>query len=72
MFNLKRPEFVVSDAFGFEQFSKQPDFALAQSLCTHLSEGDIKMCLGKLRAFTKPGAQFLATFFETSRPWTTR
>ena len=68
MFGLKRPEFVLSDTFEFERFSKRPDFALAQSLFTHLIEGDILICLRKLRACTKPGSRFFVTFFETAQP----
>ena len=44
LFALKKPEFVVSDSFEFQRFSKQPDFALAQSLFTHLTESDILLC----------------------------
>jgi SAM-dependent methyltransferase len=59
----KSPEFVVSDAFEFEQFSKRPDFAIAQSLFTHLAESDIRLCLKNLRQFMKPGGHFYATWF---------
>src|SRR5664279_2409282 len=33
----KRPEFVISDRFEFARFSKRPDYAIAQSLFTHLT-----------------------------------
>src|ERR1700761_941027 len=36
LYTLKRPEFVTSDRFEFDQFSMQPDFAIAQSLFSHL------------------------------------
>ncbi|WP_324093663.1 class I SAM-dependent methyltransferase [Candidatus Binatus sp.] len=61
----KSPEFVVSDSFEFEKFSKQPDFAIAQSLFTHLAEADIRLCLQKLRRFMNPGGRFYATWFIT-------
>ncbi len=61
----KSPEFVVSDNFEFEKFSKQPDFAIAQSLFTHLAEADIRLCLQKLRRFMNPGGRFYATWFIT-------
>jgi hypothetical protein len=67
MFGLKRPEFIVSNAFEFERFSKRPDFALAQSLFTHLDIGAILICLRNLRACTKPRTRFFVTFFETSK-----
>jgi hypothetical protein len=39
--DTEHPEFVVSDSFAFDRFSKQPEFSLAQSLFTHLAAGDI-------------------------------
>ncbi len=60
----KRPEFVVSSAFEFERFSKTPAYSIAQSLFTHLTEADIRRCLGALRANVEPGHVCLATFFE--------
>jgi SAM-dependent methyltransferase len=60
----KTPEFVVSDSFEFERFSDGPDFALAQSLFTHLARPDIEVCLRKLRPVAHPGCRFFATFFE--------
>ena len=62
----RRPEFVISDSFEFERFSRRPDYSLAQSLFTHLHQRDIKLCLRKLSAFARPGCRFFATFFETS------
>jgi SAM-dependent methyltransferase len=59
----KSPEFVVSDKFEFEKFSKRPDYAIAQSLFTHLAEADIRACMHKLRWFMNPGARFYATWF---------
>lgn len=65
----KRPEFVISDCFEFNKFSKVPDYAIAQSLFTHLVEEDIKACLKNLKAFAgdKP-LTFFATFFESETP----
>jgi len=65
---LKKPEFVVSDGFDFERFSRAPDFAIAQSLFSHLTAQDISLCLQKLRAVAKPNTRFYASFFETERP----
>lgn len=61
---IKRPEFVVSASFEFERFSRQPDFAIAQSLFTHLTVPDIELCLRNLRSVAKPATAFYATFFE--------
>ena len=59
----KSPEFVASDSFEFEKFSKRPDFAIAQSLFTHLAEPDVRVCLEKLRRCMKTGGRFYATWF---------
>jgi hypothetical protein len=63
----RRPEFVVSDRFEFERFSKRPDIAIAQSLFTHLTRRDIVSCLRRLHAVANPGLTFYATFFEAER-----
>ena len=68
LYELKRPEFVVSASFEFFRFSKQPDFALAQSLFTHLIEPDVLLCLRNLRACAKRNTKFWATFFYTQKP----
>ncbi len=60
----KQPEFVVSNAFEFERFSKPSDFSLAQSLFTHLIAAEVERCLAKLRPCVAPGHQFHATFLE--------
>lgn len=65
---LKRPEFVVSDQFEFQRFSKAPDFAMAQSLFSHLTAADITLCLRNLRGVAKPNTRFYVTFFEVDRP----
>ena len=38
---IKQPEFVISSDFEFSRFSKRPDFAIAQSLFTHLTVRDM-------------------------------
>jgi hypothetical protein len=63
LYASKAPELVISSSFEFEKFSKRPDFALAQSLFTHLREEDIAVCLSKLRRSVNPGARFFATYF---------
>jgi len=64
----KSPQFVVSSSFEFEKFSKRPDFAIAQSLFTHLAESDIRLCLEKMRRFINPGGRFYATYFIAGEP----
>lgn len=68
LYNLKRPEFVVSETFEFSRFSKQPDFALAHALFIHLSDQQILLCLRNLRAIANAKARFYATFFESDEP----
>lgn len=62
----KKPSFVVSDRFGFDQFdpSRRPQFGIAQSLFTHLTSDDIALCLTNLADFAAPGMRFFATYFE--------
>jgi hypothetical protein len=60
----KAPQFVVSSRFEFDRFSRRPHFAIAQSLFTHLTEADIRLCLGNLRRFVGRDHQLFATFFE--------
>lgn len=64
----KRPEFVVSGVFEFQRFSRRPDFAIAQSLFSHLTPADIRLCLTELVRFRKPGTVLFATFREASAP----
>ncbi|MEM1217997.1 MAG: class I SAM-dependent methyltransferase [Bacteroidota bacterium] len=59
----KQPEFVVSDAFEFERFSKPADYAIAQSLFTHLPPAIIHQCFQKLRPAFSPEGSFYATYF---------
>ena len=65
LLETKRPQFVVSSAFEFALFDKRPDFALAQSLFTHLPPRLITACLANLRAVIADDGVFYATIFET-------
>lgn len=64
VYEAKTPEFVVSDRFEFDRFSRRPQFSIAQSLFTHLNEADIGLCLGNLGRFVERGHVLFATFFE--------
>ncbi len=48
-------------------FDVQFDFALAQSLFTHLTFNRIRQCLERLAEHMKPGGTLFATFFELPR-----
>ena len=64
LYDEKRPQLIVSDRFEFDQVSAQPDYAMAQSLFSHLTEADIERCFRNLRPVMKPGSVFYATYFE--------
>ncbi len=64
----KRPEIVISSEFEFERFGRTADFAIAQSLFTHLPARRICLCLRKLMPALAANGRFYATFFECERP----
>ena len=68
IYDAKTPEFVFSYAFEFDRFSRSPDFALAVSVFTHLTEDDIRLCLRNLAKRVTTSCQLFASFFETQRP----
>lgn len=63
-FGLKQPRFIISDKFELAGVGSAPNFAIAQSLFTHLTPADIALCLSQLRAASRQGCRFYATFFE--------
>jgi hypothetical protein len=65
--SVKKPELVVSENFEFERLSKSPDFALAQSLFSHLTQDDIRLCLRKLKSVATAQTRFFATFLEVAQ-----
>jgi hypothetical protein len=70
LYELKRPELIISDAFEFERFTQRPTHALAQSLFTHLPPSIILDCFKKLRAAIQEQGVFYATYLETVAPRT--
>jgi len=66
LYRERRPQFVVSGSFEFERFGVRPDFAIAQSLFTHLPPEFIEHCLEKLRDVMADEGVFYATFNECS------
>jgi ubiquinone/menaquinone biosynthesis C-methylase UbiE len=61
----KRPQLAVSNCFDVSQFGRQFDFAMAQSLFTHLPFNHIVHCLIEVRKVIQSGGTFFATFFES-------
>jgi SAM-dependent methyltransferase len=47
--------------FGFKKFERQFDYAMAQSVFTHLSYSQIEDCFIALKKVMKPGGKFLFT-----------
>lgn len=63
----KRPGFAFNYDFNFS-FDEKPDFALAQSVFTHLTPDQMRACLNNLRAFA-PKCIFYVTFNESAFDW---
>ena len=68
MLLAKKPQFVVSSCFEFDRFDTPADYALAQSVFTHLPPREIELCLRNLRAVSPPHLRFFASWRETKRP----
>ncbi|XGV98833.1 MAG: hypothetical protein ACAF41_07805 [Leptolyngbya sp. BL-A-14] len=63
----KQPKIVISDSFEFEKLGQKADFAIAQSLFTHLPPRLIHLCFKKLHPWLENDGVFYATFFETEQ-----
>lgn len=59
----RRPTLVTRGDFEFREIGRQFDFALAQSVFTHLPFNNIVRCVAGVGRVLRPGGQFLATFF---------
>jgi len=53
--------------FGFGKLGRKFDYALAQSVFTHLSFNSIARCLIEISRALEPGGKFFATYFENER-----
>ena len=53
----------MNDRFDLATFSKRPDFAIAQSLFTHLTSDDIRRALSAVANVAHERTQFYATYF---------
>jgi SAM-dependent methyltransferase len=61
------PVLVQMDDFDVESLGQRFDYALAQSVFTHLPLNSIIRCLMNIDKILVPGGQFYATFFENPR-----
>jgi SAM-dependent methyltransferase len=60
----KRPVLVPMDNFDFPSLDCTFDFALAQSVFTHLTVNSIVRCLMQMERVLVPGGRFFATYWE--------
>jgi SAM-dependent methyltransferase len=60
----KRINVLCRDDFLFSEFNTQFDFAIAQSVFTHLNWNTIVRCLSEIKKVLAPTGNFFATFFE--------
>ena len=61
---LPRDNLAVNEAFDAAAFNRRFDFALAQSVFTHLPPPMLRDCLTKLAPMMAPGGHFFATIYE--------
>lgn len=61
---LPRQHLLQDGSFDCERFGVAFDYALAQSLLTHLAPGQVRACLAGVARALVPGGRFYATFFE--------
>lgn len=63
----QHPTLSQMDDFGFERLNQVFDFALANSLFTHMPLNSIVRCLVNVDRVLRPGGVFYATFFENQK-----
>lgn len=64
--HLTPDHLLVNDAFEGWRFGVPFDYALAQSVFTHLPAADIGSALREMARCVRPGGRFYATFFEAT------
>jgi hypothetical protein len=64
----KRPHIVISNAFEFGNIGQKADFAIAQSLFSHLPPSLIDLCFENLHPWLADDGVFFATYFEVETP----
>ena len=61
---MKKPQFVYDRNFPCTRFGVEFDFAIAQSIFSHASVAQIRLCLDEVRASLKETGIFAASFVE--------
>ena len=64
----KHAQLLVNDNFEIHRFGTSFDFAIAQSVLTHLDMNLIIRCFAEVRRVLKGDAKFFATFFQAPSP----
>jgi len=64
----REPHLIVDDGFRFGKFGASFDYALAQSVFTHLPFNVIMRCLAEVERVLVPGGRFYATFYANHGP----
>lgn len=59
-----RPQLACMDDFGFERLGRTFDYAIAQSVFSHLEFNLIARCIVNIDRVLNPGGTFFATFFH--------
>jgi SAM-dependent methyltransferase len=60
----KKPNLLVNGAFEFSKLGMTFDYAIAQSVFTHLPLNNIVRCLVEMAKVLNPGGRFYATIYE--------
>ena len=60
----KNPNLLVNGAFEFHKLGQTFDYAIAQSVFTHLPVNNIVRCLVEMAKVLNPGGRFYATIYE--------
>jgi SAM-dependent methyltransferase len=60
----KRPNLLVNGGFEFSRLGMTFDYAIAQSVFTHLPVNNIVRCLVEMAKVLNPGGRFYATIYE--------
>lgn len=61
---VRPTDLLHSETFEFQRLGRTFDFAIAQSVFTHLDLNLVRLCLANISRVLKPGARFYATYFE--------
>jgi SAM-dependent methyltransferase len=63
----KAPTLMQMGDFGFQRLDQKFDYALAQSVFTHLPLNSVIRCIVSIQDILKQDGRFYATFFENSK-----